>query len=74
MAKIGFIVSFLGKALSNILKPDRKKRMKTSPIWEPTTSNLIGDILDRYQIHQNERIQKIEVLKEVIEKSNYSET
>jgi bifunctional N-acetylglucosamine-1-phosphate-uridyltransferase/glucosamine-1-phosphate-acetyltransferase GlmU-like protein len=42
--------------------------MKTFPIWEPTTSNVIGDILNRFQIHQNELIQKIEEAKGLVEK------
>jgi hypothetical protein len=68
IAKIGFMVSFLGKTVLNAVQPDRKKKMKTFPIWEPTTSNVIGDILIRFQNHQNELIQKIEGAKELVEK------
>jgi hypothetical protein len=68
LAKIGFMVSFLGKTILNAVRPDRKKKMKTFPIWEPTTSNVIGDILNRFQIHQIELIQKIEGAKELVEK------
>ncbi len=68
IAKIGFMVSFLGKTVLNAVKPDRKKKMKTFPIWEPTTSIVIGDILNRFQNHQNELIQKIEDAKELVEK------
>jgi hypothetical protein len=62
------MVSFLGKIVLNGVQPDRKKRMKTFPIWEPNTSNVIGDILSRFQNHQNELIQKIEAAKELVEK------
>ena len=68
IAKIGFMVSFLGKIVLKAVQPDRKKKMKTFPIWEPTTSNVIGDILNRFQNHQNELIQKIEGAKELVEK------
>lgn len=68
IAKIGFMVSFLGRTVLNAVQPDRKKKMKTFPIWEPTTSNVIGDILNRFQIHQNELIQKIEEAKGLVEK------
>lgn len=68
IAKIGFMVSFLGKTVLNAVQPDRKKKMKTFPIWEPTTSNVIGDILNRFKNHQNELIQKIESAKEFVEK------
>lgn len=68
IAKIGFMVSFLGKTVLNAVQPDRKKKMKTFPIWEPTTSNVIGDILNRFQNHQTELIEKIEGAKELVEK------
>jgi hypothetical protein len=74
IAKIGFMVSFLGKTVLNAVKADRKKKMKTFPIWEPTTSNVIGDILNRFQNHQNELIQKIEGAQGLVENGvvNYS--
>lgn len=68
LAKIGFMVSFLGKTVLNAVQPDRKKKMKTFPIWEPTTSHVTGDILNRFQIHQKELIQKIEEAKGLADK------
>jgi hypothetical protein len=38
--------------------------MKTFPIWEPSTSHVIADILNRFQNHQNELAKKIEDAKE----------
>jgi hypothetical protein len=67
VAKIGFMVSFLGKTVLKAVQPDRKKKMKTFPIWEPTTSNVIDDILNRFQNHQNELIQEIEGAKGLVE-------
>ena len=66
IAKIGFMVSFLGKTVLKAVQTDRKKKMKTFPIWEPTTSN-VSDILNRFQIHQNDLIQKIETAKGLAE-------
>ncbi len=68
IAKIGFMVSFLGKTVLNAVQPDRKKKMKTFPIWEPTTSNVIGDILNKFQNHQNKLILKIEEAQELVGK------
>ncbi len=68
ISKIGFMVSFFEKTVLNAVRPDRKKKMKTFPVWEPTTSNVISDILNRFQIHQIELIQKIEGAKELVEK------
>ena len=67
IAKIGFMVSFLGKTVLKAVQPDRKNKIKTFPIWEPTTSNVISDILNRFQIHQNDLIQKIEDAKGLAE-------
>ena len=38
MGKLGFMVSFLGKAILKSVQPDRKRKMKTFPIWEPSES------------------------------------
>jgi hypothetical protein len=67
IAKIGFIVSFLGKTVLKAVQPDRQKKMKTFPIWEPSTSQEHNDILKRFEIHQNELKQKIEEAQEFIE-------
>lgn len=68
IGKIGFMVSFLGKTVLNAVKPDRKKKMKTFSIWEPTISEIKEDILKRFENHQTELKQKIEASKELIEK------
>ncbi len=68
IAKLGFIVSFLGKTVLNAVKPDRKKKMKTFPIWEPTVSQIKDDILKQFEKHQTELKREIEASKELIEK------
>jgi DinB superfamily len=67
-AKISFIVSFLGKTVLKAVQPDRQRKMKTFPIWEPSKSKVGDDILKRFEIHQNELKQKIENAKELVEK------
>ncbi len=49
------------------MQPDRQKKMKTFPIWEPSTSTDIVEILQRFNNHQNELIKKIDEVKEFIE-------
>jgi hypothetical protein len=66
IAKIGFIVSFLGKTVLKAVLPDRQKKMKTFAIWEPSTSRVREDILERFEIHQNELKQKIEEAKGLV--------
>jgi DinB superfamily len=68
IAKIGFIVSFLGKTVLKAVQPDRHKKMKTFPIWEPNDSKVSDDILKRFEVHQNELKQKMENAKGFIEK------
>lgn len=68
IARIGFIVSFFGKTVLNAVKPDRKKKMKTFPIWEPSVSQFSSDILSRFGKHQKELKLKIEDSKILVEK------
>ena len=52
IGKIGFMVNFLGKMVLDAVQPDRSKRMKTFPIWEPAKSEIDKDILGRFEKHQ----------------------
>ena len=47
LAKLGFIVSLFGRTVLKAVQPNRKKKMKTFPIWEPTKSEIPIGILDR---------------------------
>lgn len=60
IAKFGFMVSFLGKTVLNGVNPDRKKKMKTFPVWEPANSQIKADILQRFASHQNQLKKQIE--------------
>jgi hypothetical protein len=51
---MGFMVNFLGKMVLGAVQPDRKKKMKTFPIWEPTKSKVTSDVLTRFDLHQAE--------------------
>jgi len=53
ISKIGFIVSFVGTTVLKAVQPDRKKKMKTLPIWEPTESTVPEGILERFEAHQS---------------------
>ncbi len=52
--KLGFLVNFFGKFILKSVQPDRKRKMKTFPMWEPSKSEIAGDILGRFQKHQAE--------------------
>ncbi len=68
LAKLGFVVSFFGKMILKAVQPDRKKKMKTFPIWEPSKSEIPIGILDRFKDHQSELKKLIENSKDLVEK------
>nr|WKN35247.1 DinB family protein [Tunicatimonas sp. TK19036] len=68
MARIGFMVNFLGNTLLKAVQPDRKKKTKTFPLWEPTQSEVSADILKRFEEHQVELARMIEHTTEAVEK------
>jgi len=68
LAKLGFMVSFLGKTILDAVQPDRKKKMKTFPIWEPAKSEISGDILSRFEKHQTDLKNLITGSKDLLEK------
>ncbi len=67
LSKIGFVVSLLGKTILKAVKPDRKDKMKTFPIWEPTSGNLNGNVLTQFQQHQAKLETEIDSAKKFIE-------
>jgi len=54
IGKLGFLVSFFGKAILKSVQPERRRKMKTFPIWEPSKSEISGDILHKFIAHQEE--------------------
>ena len=68
LAKSGFIVSFLGKMILNGVSPDRKKKMKTFPIWEPAQDPIANGILERFSEHQHQLKREIEASADLIER------
>lgn len=59
LGKIGFVVRLIGNWIMSSVKPDRRKKMKTFPTWEPSKSEIDEDILNRFEEHQQELKQKI---------------
>jgi hypothetical protein len=56
-------VRFFGKVIPDSVQPDRRKKMKTFPIWQPSQSEIAADILQQFENHQ-------EQLKNLIESSS----
>ena len=53
IGKINFMVSFFGNTILKSVSPDRKRKMKTFPLWEPSQSQIDEDVLHQFDKHQN---------------------
>lgn len=51
-SKFGWAVRFFGNFILKSVEPGRRRKMRTFPIWEPASSALGGDILERFVQHQ----------------------
>jgi hypothetical protein len=63
IASVKFMVRFFGNFILDSVEPTRKRKMKTFPLWEPSQSNLPGNILEQFVQHQTE-------LKDLIQSNN----
>jgi nitrogen regulatory protein PII-like uncharacterized protein len=52
IARSDLMVSFLGRTILKSVQPDRRRRMKTFSIWEPTKSDVGPDIWDGFEMQQ----------------------
>lgn len=53
-ARFGFMVNFFGKFILQSVHPDRRRPIKTFPVWEPSHSDIPGDIVARFVAHMDE--------------------
>lgn len=60
IGRIGFIVNLFGKTVFKAVDPARRKKMKTFPIWEPSTGKVPGTILAKFEKHQADLKQRIQ--------------
>ena len=67
--KIKPLVPFLGNLILRSVQPDRKRKMKTFSIWEPTSDYLSGDIVAQFQSHQEDLMTKIVAHKHLIRRN-----
>ena len=58
LSKFDFVNKMQGKMIYNAVLPDRKKKIKTFPIWEPSESNIGSNIIERFVKSQN-KIEKL---------------
>lgn len=58
IANIGFIVTFFGNLVYMAVQPDRKRKSKTFPIWEPSSSTIDKSVVSKFGEHQ-EQLKKL---------------
>lgn len=68
LSKFPFMVSFLGRIVLKSVQPDGQKKIKTFPIWEPTSSGIQSDIWDRFERHQAELKALIQSSSDLVDK------
>ncbi len=68
IAKVSFMVNFFGKVVLNAVNPDRRKKMKTFPIWEPSSSDFEISIVKDFTNHQQKLKQYIIESKELLDR------
>lgn len=68
ISKLGFMVRFFGNVVLNSVQPDRRKKMKTFPLWEPSASVIPGDILEQFKAAQEKLKETIRSCSELLAK------
>lgn len=68
VAGIGFYARFMGNFLEKSLEPERKRKIRTFPLWEPSTSNIDGDIVGRFVSHHDALIKKLQANRQLFGK------
>ncbi len=65
---IGFYVKYMGNLLEKSLEPERKRKTRTFPVWEPSTSNIDADVVGRFVAHHDAFIEKLQANRQLFGK------
>ena len=60
IARWKFMVNFFGNFILKSVTPDRRKKIKTFPKWEPSASGFTKEIIHEFELHQQELKSTIE--------------
>lgn len=52
IGKIGFMVRWMERVILQSVQPDRRKKMKTFPLWQPSSSAFGREIIAQFHAHQ----------------------
>lgn len=65
--RFAFLRNFFAKLIKGSVEPERKRKVKTFPVWEPTQSNVPGDILEQFEKNQQKLSELITANRRLIE-------
>ena len=60
MGKLGFYVKWMGNFILKAVEPTRMKKIRTQSIWEPSSSTIDADIIQKFVAHQEQLIKHIQ--------------
>ncbi len=66
-AKVPFLVNWFGDFILKGVEPERRKKIKTFPVWEPAVSEVRADIVSHFAEHQRELAGFVAVCSDLIE-------
>jgi hypothetical protein len=69
MGRFNWAVNFFGKLIYDAVEPARKRKGKTLPLWQPSSSNISIEILDRFEQHQQELLRRFKESQPFLEKN-----
>lgn len=53
-ARLPFLVNWFGDFILKGVEPERRKKVKTFPVWEPAQSEVRGDVVAHFAEHKRE--------------------
>ena len=59
--RLPLLPKFFGKLVLNAVKPETERKLKASPKYQPSSSAIEGDIIEKFTKHQQEVIEHIKM-------------
>lgn len=70
ISKFAFFTNLLGNLILKSVEPERKKKVKTFAIWEPTPGQPHGEILERFVKHQRDLLNQMKSADDLLQKGS----
>lgn len=70
LGRISFLNNFFGNFILKSVQPEAKRRIKTFPKWEPSSSDISSNILERFERSQQQLQRAITGSEKLLEKQS----